>query len=196
MKESDKINPETDYAVSKALATEYCSFRSNAVTKNITLRLFSAYGYYEERHRLIPYILYSAIKGSTINLNNPANVRDYIFIEDVVSAYYSAIKKQANLASGSIFNVGTGKQFTTYDIVEIARKVMNSDLLVKFGNVSGRESDKAKKWQADTRKITSELKWKTSNSIYTGLLKTKKWMEHNIELYEDEKNVKFRKHGQ
>lgn len=194
MKESDKINPETNYAVSKALATEYCLLRNNTSTKNVTLRLFSAYGYYEESHRLVPYILYSAIKGNKIYLNNPNNVRDYVFIEDVASAYYSAVKMQKNITSGSIFNVGTGKQLSTKDIVKIVEKIMGCELPVKFSNASIREGDKAKKWQAYTRKTARKLKWYPSNDIYSGLLKTKKWMEHNIEMYEDVNNAKLNKH--
>ena len=194
MKESDNINPETNYALSKALATEYCLFRNNTSTKNVTLRLFSAYGYYEESHRLIPYVLYSAIKRNKIYLNNPNNVRDYVFIEDVVSAYYSAVKMQKNITSGSIFNVGTGKQLSTKDIVKTTEKIIGYELPVSFGNVSERAGDKAKKWQAYTPKIMHKLKWHPSNDIYSGLLKTKKWMEHNIEMYEDVNNVKLNKH--
>ena len=195
MKESDHINPYTDYAVSKALATGYCGFRNDTTTKNITFRLFSAYGYYEEGHRLIPYALRSAIKGKEMHLNNPNNVRDYIFIEDITSAYSSAVKRQSKIESGSVLNVGTGKQFTTRDVINEIKKITGNKIKAKFGGVSGRAGDSAKRWQADISKTSSKLKWKPINNLHSGLIKTKKWMEHNIELYENDKNGKLKRFG-
>ena len=55
MKESEILEPVTDYGVSKASATLFC--QKNARTENlpvVTLRLFSPFGPYEQKSRLIP----------------------------------------------------------------------------------------------------------------------------------------------
>lgn len=53
MNENDLLEPIRSYAISKAAATLYCRSRSIETSRKIvTLRLFSAYGYYEESHRL------------------------------------------------------------------------------------------------------------------------------------------------
>ena len=83
MKESDVAEPRTNYAMSKALITNLLPSRK---ANSITMRLFSVYGYYEEKHRLIPHLLYSAIKGRKAKLSDKNNVRDFVFIEDVARA--------------------------------------------------------------------------------------------------------------
>ena len=185
MKESDLIRPNTDYAMTKALITNLL------VSKGIystTLRLFSVYGYYEERHRLIPTVLYSMIRGTDLVLSNRHNVRDFIFVEDVVRAYNAVIAKRDKLEMGEIFNVGTGKQTSVEDVVKITKAKVR-------WNSEVRTPEPERVWQADISKIKSELGWEPEYDLRTGLDKTKRWMEENIEFYEEEKNDKRGKFG-
>ncbi len=159
MKETDVIAPTTDYGMSKALITNLLrSLKFNAVT----LRLFSAYGYYEEKHRLIPYVIFNAIRNKTAVLSDKNNVRDFIFIEDINEAYNRAIKNFNKIENGEIFNVGSGKESRIADVVNILGV-----------NV---------KWSKEVRAKEPEGR---------GIEKFKEWMINNIEFYEDEKNDKL-----
>ena len=180
MNETNEVAPATNYAMSKALITNLLQSKNmNAVT----MRLFSVYGYYEEKHRLIPYLLYCSIKGQTAKLSNKNNVRDFVFIDDVVKAYELAIQKHNKLDKGTIFNVGSGKQVAIKDVVN------ELDVDVEW-DPAIREKEPDRVWQADISKIKKELGWKPEHALKEGLRKTKAWMKENIEFYEDERNDK------
>jgi len=58
MNENDVLEPNNDYGITKAAATLYCSYIGNKEELPIyTFRLFSVYGYCEERRRLIPTLI-------------------------------------------------------------------------------------------------------------------------------------------
>jgi len=184
MKESDIIEPNTDYAMSKAIIT---NLLKQTEIKSITLRLFSVYGYYEEKHRLIPYVLYSSIKNEIAYLSNKNNVRDFVFIEDINKAYEFAIKKIYKINSGETFNIGTGVQSKVIDVVKLAkaRVIWSKDIRP--------EEPENRVWKADITKAKKELGWIPYYDLEKGLEKTKKWMIENINLYEDEKNEKYKR---
>jgi nucleoside-diphosphate-sugar epimerase len=168
MKETDPVAPNTNHAISKAIMT-------NLVTsiKAITLRPFSVYGYYEGMHRLIPYLVYSSIKKQRALLLNPNEVRDFVFVEDMVRAYELAISKYGDIEE-RIFNVGSGVQTT---VEQVARM-----LKLEYDTKPRKEVQKV--WQADIGRIGRELGWKPEYTLKEGLEKTKRWMAENIELYE------------
>lgn len=182
MKESDPIRPETNYAMTKALITNLIS--SKAVARALTLRLFSVYGYYEEKHRLIPTVLYSVAKRQRAKLSNKNNVRDFVFVEDVAAAYELAIKNFDKVENGSVFNVGSGKQSRIIDVVNAVKADVEWAPEV-------RTKEPERTWQADISSIRKGLGWEPAHSLDEGLGKTLKWMEENISLYDQEKNDKY-----
>ena len=180
MREEDISAPISDYAMSKALQTSL--FRS--IPNSITLRLFSVFGYYEEKHRLIPYLLYSSIKDQKALLSNKKNVRDFVFVEDVCRAFSLVIENFEKIEKRSVFNIGSGEQKTVENVV--------NELKVNVEwNSSVREKEPSQMWQADITKIREEVGWEPRNSLREGLRKTRMWMEKNIELYEVDNNDKL-----
>ena len=184
MAEADAISPDTDYSVSKALATEYCSYKRESETKVVTLRLFSAYGYYEEKHRLVPYLLYSAIKKRKAELSSLDNVRDFVFIDDIKTAYEKTINAIPKIANGSVFNVGTGTEHTISDVVG---SINGLEVEINKGK---RMKETIKHWHADINKSSKFFGWYPKTSLKEGLDKTRAWMEKNVGLYEDVSNEK------
>lgn len=185
MKETDEVLPRTSYALSKAMMTKFLHDRGpEARPKAITLRLFSAYGYYEEKHRFIPYLVYSAVNGLTAKLWGRGNVRDFVFIDDVTRAYELTIQKYGGLENGEVLNVGSGKQ---HKLEYVAKEL---GIEVEWV-ASGRPEEPKMMWQADIKNIKEKLNWEPENSLKKGLEKTKRWMKYNIGLYEDEKNDKL-----
>ncbi|MEM3192034.1 MAG: NAD-dependent epimerase/dehydratase family protein [Candidatus Parvarchaeota archaeon] len=196
MSEKDSLEPLGAYAVSKAAASLYC--RSKSVENNkkiITLRLFSAYGYFEEVHRLLPSVLLSLMKEKPILMNSPSSVRDFIFIEDIVELYDLLIGQMENLGVGEIYNVGTGRETSVGELVELAEKVFNKRLNVMWTNEMGRAGDVAKHWSADITKVKEELNWMPKYTLENGLIKTYDWLKNNLEKYEVPNNAKFKRYS-
>lgn len=184
MRESDVLAPINDYGVTKAAATLYAqkeSVRNNLPI--ITFRLFTPYGYFEDRNRLIPSVVNNALRNTPIKVSVPTSVRDFIFIEDLVEAYLMSTKIKFN--PGNILNIGTGRCFTIKEIVETVRKITNSNSKVVWGGVEKQERFiEPKKWEADISKTKGAIKWGPHHSLNQGLKKTVEWFKENQNLYE------------
>lgn len=172
MNESDLLAPINDYGVSKAAATLYA--QSIAVTKNmpiITLRLFSPFGYFDDEKRLISYVIRQALKGEPISLSTRDNVRDFVYVEDVVGAYM--VTEQAKIKPGEIINIGSGKQHSVYDIVRLILDITKSRSEVLWGTMPKQARQiEPNVWQADINKAKKLLQWEPQFSLYEGLEKT------------------------
>lgn len=87
MKEIDKTMPTTFEGITKNVQTTFAQFfAKNYRFPIVTLRLFSVYGPYEQPGRLIYDVVTSLIKNQTLKLSTPYPKRDFVFIEDVISA--------------------------------------------------------------------------------------------------------------
>lgn len=183
MKESDTIAPVNDYGITKAAATLFCY--KEAIRNNfpiVTFRLFSPYGYFEDKTRLIPSVIMRALKNQSIELSSPNNVRDFIFIEDVVDAYIKATGSKSNL--GEIFNIGTGKQHQISDVVNLVLQITNSNSKIVWGKAKKQTRQiEPIRWEADISKAKEILKWHSQHDLHTGLKKTIEWFRKNYSLY-------------
>lgn len=181
MKESDLLEPLGDYPVSKAAATLFC--RSEAIQKNlpiISLRIFSPYGPFDDPKRLIPYVMSSLLNENAPALSNPASVRDYIFIDDVIDAYLAVIV--ASIVSGAIYNVGSGRQTSIGDVVTKIADAIGSGVSPVWGTREMQRPEPAK-WVADISALESHCNWQPAVSLDDGLKKTIDWMNENLSSY-------------
>jgi nucleoside-diphosphate-sugar epimerase len=181
MKEIDLLEPLGDYAVSKAAATLYC--RSTALQKGlpmVTLRIFSPYGPWDDPQRLIPYVIASLLSGIIPALSNPASVRDYIYIDDVIDAYLSVM--DAPISAGEIYNVGSGVQTGICEVVDRIVSVLDNVVIPKWGTEPAKRPEPAV-WVADIAKMKTHFNWKTTTCLEEGLLQTISWMRDSLASY-------------
>ena len=88
MKESDPLAPISAYAVAKSAQTLLCRQVSEAnLLPIVTLRLFSAYGPFEDRNRLIPTLIRRCLAGDELMLADPDSAHDFVYIDDIVDAF-------------------------------------------------------------------------------------------------------------
>jgi len=91
MHESDLLEPNNEYGITKTCGTLYAAYIGKKYQLPIyTFRPFQVFGYYEDKSRLTPSLMVNYAQGIPPQLSKPDSVRDYIFIEDVV-AYYMNI---------------------------------------------------------------------------------------------------------
>ncbi|HZQ05147.1 MAG TPA: NAD-dependent epimerase/dehydratase family protein [Anaerolineae bacterium] len=180
--ESDSLEPNSLYAVTKASASLYCRYIGQSQTfPLITLRLYSVYGPYEEPARLIPTLLVSSLNGQLPPLAQPDIARDFVYIDDVVNAYLIVASQAHHLEPGAIYNVGSGIQTTLRQVVEIAREIFSIQAEPRWGAMPNRGWD-TKHWTADNRKIKRELGWQPRVSLKQGLEQTTKWFRDNPQI--------------
>jgi nucleoside-diphosphate-sugar epimerase len=179
--ESEALNPNSHYAVTKASATLFCRF--TAQTRDVhlpTLRLYSAYGPYEEPSRLIPALVVFGLRGELPPLVNPRVARDYVYVDDVSSAYILAAASPTG-QQGAVFNVGTGVQTSLREVVEIAREVLGVSKEPSWGSMPNRQWD-TDVWVADKTKIGHELGWQSRFTLEEGFRETLEWFRQHPEL--------------
>ena len=182
MKETDLLEPDNLYGITKAAATNYCQFTANRLNLPIiTMRLFGVYGYFEEKERLIPTVIKSFLTNTELKLSSPKSVRDYIFIEDIVEAYLKAIKNIQKV-KGEIFNLGTGKQYSINEVVKTVKEITGSKIKPEYGKIKLGQTE-PKNWLADISKIKRLLNWQSKNNLKGGLQKNIDWFKENMFLY-------------
>lgn len=181
MRETDVLEPVNDYGVSKASATMYC--RCQAINKNlpiVTLRLFSPYGMYEERSRLIPSVILSAICQKNPKISSLKSVRDFIFIDDVLTAYEALIDNPNSM--GQIYNIGSGESHTVGEVTETILRLLGNKVEYELG-VPPNWKNEPNFWQADISKSLKDLNWAPKYDLSTGLAKSIDWFEKHQNLY-------------
>ena len=182
MKESDVLEPNTFYGVSKATASTLCQNYARQYKKPITtLRPFSVYGYYEEQFRLIPEVIINCINQKDVSLSSGEQKRDFIFIEDMIDAYVKVMENPST--DGLILNVGSGRDVTVREVAETIHKLVNSDNKLLFGKKDKAPFETDICWKADIKSIKKALNWKPKTSLVDGLKKTISWFKENMGIY-------------
>ncbi len=182
MRETDSCQPQSNYAITKLSATLYAQAYAKRTKKPlVTFRIFSPFGPFDQPNRLLSSSILKILKGEDIFLQNPFDVRDYIFIEDVVNAYLLCMKK-AKIPGSEILNIGSGKQILIKDIIELLTKKIKS----KSKIISDKNSinDSRHIWQADIQKAKKILGWQPKTTLEEGLKKTYFWFKKYSYLYE------------
>ncbi len=181
MKETDLLEPINYYGVTKAINTLTATMLSKKhQLPMVTLRLFSPYGCWEDKLRLIPHIIINALHNRPVNLSNPRFARDFIFISDVINAYLYFLNGEKYY--GEVFNIGFGQQHTIGKIVEIVSNRLGKKLDVVWQTHLSNQLE-PKKWLANIDKTGKMLKWKPKLDIEQGLVKSINWFKNNIISY-------------
>ena len=172
--EDELPEPNSHYAAAKAAATLYCGFAARKHKVRIpTLRLYSAYGPYEEPARLLPTLILHGLRGQWPPLANPDIARDYICVDDICDAYLLAATAPL-VDPGAVYNVGTGVQTDLRQVVEIARAALGITAEPKWGSMPARLWDTTV-WVADSRKLQTELGWRPRVEFRDGFRRMADW---------------------
>jgi UDP-glucose 4-epimerase len=174
-KETELLEPNSCYAVAKASATLFCGFWAQKYGGNITtLRIYAAYGPYEDPVRFMPMLAINGLKKTFPPLVRPDVARDFVYVEDVCEAFIKSAEVKGK--PGRIFNVGTGVQTTIGDAVRSAQRILRIDGQPCWGSMTDRQWD-TEVWVADNRKIKEEIGWVPRYGFADGFIRTIRWLE-------------------
>jgi nucleoside-diphosphate-sugar epimerase len=174
--ESDELIPNSHYAVSKT-AMSYAIKYYGMVEKLpvVNLRLYSAYGPWEEPDRLLPMLVSEARSKKYPPLVQPEISRDFIYITDISSAFIAAADAVNNLGGKSL-NIGSGKKTTIREIAMLMKKICDIPEEPFFGSMDNRNWDRTE-WFANISAATQVLDWSPQVSLENGIEKIVKWQE-------------------
>ncbi len=174
--EKTQYAPRSIYSASKAsgdlLAHSYFSTWGLPV---IVTHCSNNYGTHQYPEKLIPYFTLRALADKPLPLyGDGRNVRDWIHVEDHVSALDAVLMKGK---PGEVYNIGGGQELSN---IEIAGRILNilkkPDSMVKF--VADRPGHD-RRYAIDDSKIRKELGWNPKYKLEKSLAETVIWYRNN-----------------
>jgi UDP-glucose 4-epimerase len=173
LKESVTPNPSSPYSVSK-LAAEYYVRTIGSLwgIETVSLRIFNAYGpgqHLTASHPpVVPHYLKQAQRGGTLVAHGDGNqTRDYVYVDDVVSALVAAAT--APNVNGMVINVGSGKETSISDLIKAVLDVTGSNAEVIYNSTT---SGGVSRLCADLTLAKEKLNYRPSIDLSDGLRMT------------------------
>ena len=162
--------PDDIYGVSKLAGGLLArALAAQAGMQSLHLRIFSAYGPGEDRRRLVASVAERLLAGRPVELTPGAQVRDFVYVDDVASAFARALRCQA---SGVSLNVGSGRETSVRELCLLLCELAGADpALLRFGALPYRHGERFS-WRADTRAAERLLGWRATTSLRDGLAQT------------------------
>lgn len=177
--------------ISEDIISDFC--RVNKNFKATSLRYFNPIGAHPSGligelpigvpANLVPFITQTAIGlrekltvfGDDYNTKDGSCIRDYIHVVDLAEAHVSAIHQLEEIETEKnydVFNVGVGKGFSVFEVIEAFENVNEVELNYSVG--PRREGD-VEQIFANTDKSNRKLKWKTKLGIEDALRDAWNW---------------------
>lgn len=134
------------------------------------LRIFYVYGPGQRSQALLPAIFKNIESESAPDIKNPLAENDYIYIDDVSSAFINLL--ESNCHSGT-FNVGSGKLARVSEIYKIAKLVsLEADFDSIHASLKSNSVNSSSGMWADISKSKKELNWYPTINLIDGIMRT------------------------
>ena len=170
LRESATPDPRSPYAVSKLAAEFYVRTIGDLWgIETVSLRVFNAYGpgqHLPPSHPpVIPNMLRQANRGGTIVVHGNGNqTRDYVYVDDVVSAMVAA--STAPNLDNLVINVGSGTETSVSDLAALVIQITNSKAELMF---NPRTDPGVSRMRADLSLANEKLSYQPRISLSEGL---------------------------
>jgi len=168
--ESAIPDPRSPYAVSKVSAEHYVRTIGKLWgLETVCLRIFNAYGpgqHLPPSHPpVVPHFLRQALRGGTLVVHgNGEQTRDYVYVDDVVSAMVAAAT--APSVNGLVINVGSGIETSIRELVKKVSVAAGREVDSLYNaNTSGGVS----RMRADLTLASQKLSYRPSIKLDDGL---------------------------
>ena len=185
--ENNQLDFHSPYGCSKGSAEQYVRDYSRIYTlQTVVFRQSCIYGRHQfgiEDQGWIAWFTIAALLNKPIKLyGNGKQVRDVLFVDDLVDLYYLAITK-INKVSGQIYNIGGG-QANSISILELFDLLKNNhNLKIHYTKHDIRPGDQ-KIFISDNSKIGRAIGWKPKVGIKKGVSELLMWTRENLKLIE------------
>jgi dTDP-glucose 4,6-dehydratase len=175
--EDHPLCAQSPYAASKIAAEKLVeSFHTAYGLPTVVLRPFNMYGPRQSMRAVIPAVIRQGLVGDEIHLGATTPTRDFNYVTDSVDAFVRAA--QAPQATGKVFNVGTGRETSISEMVElVAQLIGRGSFRVVTQEERLRPGDsEVMRLCCDNRRISRALGWEPKHSLEHGLQNTKNWL--------------------
>ena len=175
IKESSKIKCMSEYALSKNITSGLIQkFSLDYKFFYKELRLFSIYGKWEKKHRLVCGAILKAMQKKKYKILSPDQIRDYLNVEDVINAILLCTNIKKNL----LLNICSGKKQKTHNLAKKVFKILGHKTSLVLIKKNKKKSRILATTVGNNNKAMMNLKWKPQISIDSGLKSTIKYYKN------------------
>ena len=186
--EAQPLDFHSPYGCSKGCGDQYVRDYARIYgLRTVVMRQSCIYGTRQfgiEDQGWIAWFIIAAVTGKPITIyGDGKQVRDILFVTDLLDAYQAAIDK-IDVAAGQVYNLGGGPENTLSVWVELGpmlEKLLGRKVQVSQGD--WRPGDQ-RICIMDTRKAQRELGWRPKVSVAEGVRKLYEWVVQNKRLFE------------
>jgi len=140
------------------------------------------YGTHDSPSKFTTYVIQSCLNNVPyLNLTEGRQTRDYVYIDDVVSAYYRVLNNSSEEVKFQEYEVGTGMLTSVREFAENVHFFTNSSTILKFGAMPYQNYEIMES-KANNSSLL-ELGWKAKISLKEGLQKTIDYETNLIHSY-------------
>jgi polyisoprenyl-phosphate glycosyltransferase len=178
--------PNSHYAVAKSAAAGLVYYAGHhRGLRCANLRLYSVYGPFEDRSRLIPTLVALAAARRLPPFVEPDTSRDFLYVDDAVAAFLCAAVMLRPEHYGASFNVGTGRKTTIRELAFLAKREFGLDAEPEFSTMPPRVWD-LDDWYANPERASAQIGWRAQVPLDEGLKRTARWYAEleDVALYE------------
>jgi nucleoside-diphosphate-sugar epimerase len=155
------------YAHTKILGEQLCKQYSDQFNvQTVILRPFNLYGAYQSEKFLIPSIIKQAQMGKIV-LNDPKPKRDFIYIDDVVTAIYLAATN-SKLNKNETINIASGISSSIQEIIDAVQEHY-ADVEVTYRNIT--RPNEIMNTVGNISKAKECLQWQPQVTLKQGIAK-------------------------
>ena len=171
------VNPISPYGITKLAIEKYAYMYHKIFNLPIVcLRPSNVFGPHQIPYRgqgFIATAIASIMEGKTITVfGSKGSVRDYLYIEDLITAIYLCLTLSKN---GEVYNIGTGIGMNNLDILNnLSEKALSIGKEVKIIIKDSRPFDVDYN-VLDSSKFIRQASWDVKNNFSDSLAKTWQW---------------------
>ena len=180
MNEKHPIFAQSPYAASKIAADNLALSYYNSFNLPVKIiRPFNAFGPRQSNRAIIPSVITQLLsKKKYIKVGNTNPRRDWTYVTDLCSAYYSFYK--SNRGYGKVFNVGSGKHYSITNMIAISQNICKTrKKIIKEDKRKRPIKSEIDKLQCDTKLFKKEIGWSQKINFKRGLILTVDWLKKN-----------------
>ena len=189
LSEKDELKAQSPYAASKIAADQLSLsyYRSFGLPIKI-IRPFNTFGPRQSARAVIPTIITQAITNKKIKIGNLNATRDFLFVEDLCSAYEKILK--SNKLFGEVVNVGVNSEISIKNLIVKISKILKIKLIsvVEKQRIRPKKSE-VNRLNCNNEKLKKLTNWKPKYKLDEGLVKMIEWIkkDNNIKNYKSDK---------
>lgn len=187
--ENHPLQPQSPYSASKISSDAFSlSFFYSFNLPVIVIRPFNTFGPRQSERAVIPTIITQALTGDSISIGSLSPRRDFTYVKDTVNGFIKAA--YSNKGTGEVINLGTGKDHTIGETIEIIQKILGRKLKVNVSKERIRpEKSEVRRLQASNKKAGKLLNWKPEYTFEEGLKETIEFIKNNLGRYNPNKYI-------